>query len=316
MTTAEQAATASLFAGLEDDREGASQYLSIFIDEAQSTLDELIEALLALETGGGKKQVEQLFIAAHRMKGSAASIGLNRIAKLSHLMEDLLQALVDKGCVPTPQITDALLSCTDGLRQSVNALQSGEILDDRFPALAEELLAASASDETAAASASATPTAAPLLASPESAAEAPSVSAAEISDDLRGRLADVILAEQRDDVLIGQIVFEANLPLVGLKAQLLCQQAGERGRNSPPESAAGRAWRLWRRSPRSSSPSSPTRARRPCSACCRWRASRAWPSSRWNGVRRRPRRQPKPDPPSPAPNPPRRCESTSNGSTS
>ena len=34
------------------------------------------------------------------MKGSAASIGLNRIAKLSHLMEDLLQTLVDKGGVP------------------------------------------------------------------------------------------------------------------------------------------------------------------------------------------------------------------------
>jgi len=57
MTTAGQNTTASLFAGLEDDRESASQYLSIFIDEAQSTLDELIEALLALETGGGKKQV-------------------------------------------------------------------------------------------------------------------------------------------------------------------------------------------------------------------------------------------------------------------
>jgi len=97
MTAAEQIATANLFADLEDDREGASQYLSIFIDEAQSTLDELIEALLALETGGGKRRSNQLFIAAHRMKGSAASIGLHRIAKLSHLMEDLLQTLRDKG---------------------------------------------------------------------------------------------------------------------------------------------------------------------------------------------------------------------------
>lgn len=35
MTTAEQTATANLFAGLEDDREGASQYLSIFIDEGK-----------------------------------------------------------------------------------------------------------------------------------------------------------------------------------------------------------------------------------------------------------------------------------------
>jgi len=241
MTAAEQTSTANLFADLEDDREGASQYLSIFIDEAQSTLDELIEALLALETGGGKKEVEQLFIAAHRMKGSAASIGLNRIAKLSHLMEDLLQALREKGCIPTPQITDALLSCTDGLRQSVNALRSGELMNDRFPDLAQELLAARAtSDEAGVVLPAPAPTSPPPPEAPETKAEAPAVSVAEISDDLRRRLADMILVEQRDDVVIGQIVFEANLPLVGLKAQLLCSKlanVGEVRHVNPPVDA-------------------------------------------------------------------------------
>ena len=116
-----------LFAGLEDDQEAALPYLSIFIDEAQQSIDELIMALLALEAGGGRKDVEQLFIAAHRMKGSAASIGLNRPAKLAHLMEDLLQNLVDHGHTPTPQITDALLACTDGLRQYVNGLGQGRL---------------------------------------------------------------------------------------------------------------------------------------------------------------------------------------------
>ncbi len=229
MTTAEQAA-ANLFAGLEDDREGASQYLSIFIDEALSTLDELIEALLALETGGGKKQVDQLFVAAHRMKGSAASIGLNRIAKLSHLMEDLLQTLVDSGGTPTPQITDALLSCTDGLRQSVDALQSGQTADDRFPALAQELLAASHNlHRSATASPFPPPLDSPPCASPASAVETPSVFAAEISNDLRRRIADLVLAEQRDDVVVGQIVFETNLPLVSLKAQLLASKLANLG---------------------------------------------------------------------------------------
>jgi two-component system, chemotaxis family, sensor kinase CheA len=232
MTAAEQTTTDLLFAELKDDREDASQYLSIFIDEAQSTLDELIEALLALETGGGKKQVEQLFIAAHRMKGSAASIGLNRIAKLSHYMEDLMQELRDKDCIPTPQITDALLSCTDGLRQAVNNLRSGEQVDDHFPALARELLAARASFDQAGPELP-DPVPAPATAQPadlpEVAAEAPAVSAAEVSDDLRRRLAGIILEEQRDDVIIGQIVFEPNLPVVGLKAQLLCSKLANVG---------------------------------------------------------------------------------------
>jgi two-component system, chemotaxis family, sensor kinase CheA len=252
MTAAEPITPEILFAGLEDDREGAAQYLSIFIDEAQSTLDELIEALLALETGGGKKQVEQLFVAAHRMKGSAASIGLNRIAKLSHLMEDLLQTLVDEGCTPTAEITDALLSCTDGLRQSVGALQTGQRVDDRFPSLAKELLAASAACGAAGAaspvSALANPpescgASVPAAGAAETAAprrEPPVVSAAEIGDDLRRRLGGMILEEQRDDVLVGRIVFEANLPLVGLKAQLLCSKLANVGeiRHLNPSAAA------------------------------------------------------------------------------
>ena len=39
----------------------------------------------------------------------------------------------------------------------------------------------------------------------------------------------MILEEQRDDVLVGQIVFEPNLPLVGLKAQLLCSKLANLG---------------------------------------------------------------------------------------
>ena len=128
------------FAHLEDDWESASRYLSLFIDESRETLDELTEALLALEAGGGRENIKQLFVAAHRIKGSAASIGLNRPAKLAHLMEDLLQILVDDGRALEPNAADGLLACTDGLRQYVNALRAGRPEEDQFDVLAEQLL--------------------------------------------------------------------------------------------------------------------------------------------------------------------------------
>jgi two-component system chemotaxis sensor kinase CheA len=127
------------FAHLDDDRESASRYLPIFIDESEQTLDELTEALLALESGGGRESIEQLFIAAHRIKGSAASIGLNRVAKLAHLMEDLLQVLVDQDRTLAPELADGMLACTDGLRQYVDALKGGRLEDDRFADLAQQL---------------------------------------------------------------------------------------------------------------------------------------------------------------------------------
>ena len=142
ITTTEAIVCDNPFANLQDDWESASRYLSMFIDEAEHTLDELIDALLALEAGGGRENVEQLFVAAHRMKGSAASIGLNRIAKLAHFMEDVLQVLVDNGHTPTPSVTDAMLMCTDGLRQYVNTLKAGRPQEDQFDALARQLIAA------------------------------------------------------------------------------------------------------------------------------------------------------------------------------
>jgi two-component system chemotaxis sensor kinase CheA len=221
MTKTEQVTLDELFAGLEDDKEAASQYLSIFIDEAQSTLDELIEALLGLEAGGGRKNVEQLFVAAHRMKGSAASIGLNRIAKLAHLMEDLLQTLVDKDCVPTAKITDAMLSCTDGLRQSVKALGSGQADNDRFAALAAELIAARTAFEGSCIPQQALSETVATAANED---VAPSVIPPCAIGELRERVATLVAEEDYDLVLLGRGVFEPGLPLVGLKAQLVYEK--------------------------------------------------------------------------------------------
>lgn len=111
----------------------------MFIDEIEHTLDELIEALLALEAGGGPENIKQLFIAAHRIKGSAASIGLNRVAKLAHFMEDLLQVLVDSGRMITPGIADAMLAGTDALRLYADALKAGRSEEVQFDAAVKQI---------------------------------------------------------------------------------------------------------------------------------------------------------------------------------
>lgn len=72
------------FAGIVDESQIPAKYRSIFIDETSESLDTLTETLLALEGGDDGKSVETLLVTAHRIKGSAASIGLNRPAKLAH----------------------------------------------------------------------------------------------------------------------------------------------------------------------------------------------------------------------------------------
>jgi len=128
-----------------EDWQDAVRYLPMFIDEARQTHDEIIDALLALEAGGGSQEVRKLAIALHRLKGSAASIGLHRLAELTHEAEDRLQAL---GNNPQPYDTafsEVLFAFADGLQQQVEALRSGRFGEDTFAAVKEALRQASAS---------------------------------------------------------------------------------------------------------------------------------------------------------------------------
>src|SRR5690606_30964291 len=96
------------------------------------------EASQRLET------VRTLMITAHRIKGCAASIGLNRPAKLAHLMEDVLQRHGDAAQPLCPILIDSVLNCADGLRMYLKTLREAVPQSDEFPALASELLTADA----------------------------------------------------------------------------------------------------------------------------------------------------------------------------
>lgn len=223
-----------MFADLIDDTETASKYLSIFIDEAEMSLDQLTESLLAGEEEGGTETVERLLVTAHRIKGSAASVGLNRGAKLAHLMEDVLQTLDEEQRPLTLPITDALLACTDALRRYVEGLKHGEPRTDDFNRSAETLLraqgAVAAAAKLAAEAAISQVVDEPVAArttTPTVLGAGPTVSEVAISDALRAKVAAV--SSDQDATCVGRALFERDLALVGLKAQLLREKLANLG---------------------------------------------------------------------------------------
>ena len=121
----------------------------------------------------------------------------------------------------------------------------GRTENDRFPALAQELLAASGNlHEDAAASASPPAGDAALPARrQERSSEVPPPRPGSATN-CAAVAADLVLAEQHGDVMVGQIVFQPNLPLVSLKAQLLASKlanAGEIRYLNPPAERDGGA---------------------------------------------------------------------------
>lgn len=126
---------------VKNDDQIPEKYLSMFVDEAELSLEGFSATLMALEGKQGGEELRRLLGIAHKVKGSAASVGLNRIAKLSHLVEDLLEDLVSTGEVLTPQVTDVLLKCIDGLQQCVVDLKGGNVRSDALGSLACALVA-------------------------------------------------------------------------------------------------------------------------------------------------------------------------------
>ncbi|MBN2296378.1 MAG: chemotaxis protein CheA [Pirellulales bacterium] len=214
------------FENIKDEIEAASKYISMFVDETELSLDSMSETLLAMEEGGSKEDLKLLMITSHRIKGSAASIGLNRAAKLAHLMEDLLQQLVEGEGIMTPTLTDAMLKCTDGLRLYVDALKRGGDQDDQFAELATGLLQAESNVEILPEEGSSLQQAVDVEDQSTDDVAAPcqkeNTRRAIISDELRKTVAATVTLDM--PTYVGVVTFQEGLMLSGLKAQLLYEK--------------------------------------------------------------------------------------------
>ncbi|MFH1139930.1 MAG: chemotaxis protein CheA [Pseudomonadota bacterium] len=75
-------------------------------------------------------KINEVFRAAHTMKGNAATVGLDRLVEFAHIQENALD-MIRKGKLSlTAEVTSLLLTSVDALRGIVKASLSGEALDE------------------------------------------------------------------------------------------------------------------------------------------------------------------------------------------
>ena len=95
-----------------------SQYLEIFIDESSEHLQSLSDCIMTLEKEPDNKDtINEVFRAAHSLKGMAGTMGFKRMQHLTHDMENVFQEVrSEKICVDSSMI-DLLFKCLDALDQ-------------------------------------------------------------------------------------------------------------------------------------------------------------------------------------------------------
>ena len=93
-----------------------SQYLEIFIDESAEHLQTLSDCIMTLEQEPDNKDtINEVFRAAHSLKGMAGTMGFKRMQHLTHDMENVFQEVRSEKISVDSSMIDLLFKCLDAL---------------------------------------------------------------------------------------------------------------------------------------------------------------------------------------------------------
>ncbi len=101
-----------------------SQYLEIFLDETKEHLQNLNTQILDLESNPENMDtINEIFRAAHSLKGMAGTMGYKRMQTLTHDMENVFSEVRNGNIKVQPEMIDVLFQCLDALEEYTNNIQ-------------------------------------------------------------------------------------------------------------------------------------------------------------------------------------------------
>lgn len=170
-----------------------SQYLEVFIDETNEHLQNLNTQILELEQNPDNMDtVNEIFRAAHSLKGMAGTMGYKRMQDLTHAMENVFSKVRDGEIKVNSAMIDTIFQCLDAIQEYLDNIQGGgdegtnenvAIIKSLNGFLSGEAPAADAADDAKAA---------------EPAKEAPASSA---SDSGKNKWKEIKFSEEQVDVI-------------------------------------------------------------------------------------------------------------------
>ena len=113
-----------------------SQYLEIFLDETNEHLQNLNTQILSLEQEPDNMDtINEIFRAAHSLKGMAGTMGYKRMQTLTHDMENVFSEVRSGNITVKANMIDILFQCLDALEEYTDNIRenSDEGTNDNEP---------------------------------------------------------------------------------------------------------------------------------------------------------------------------------------
>ena len=106
------------------------EFINDFIDEANSHVEKFEAYLLNVESKNyDKETINSMFRSIHSIKGTAGFLGLSKIVKLSHSMENILGDIKSEKVALNSEIFEIFLKCLDVLKSMINLGFKSEDID-------------------------------------------------------------------------------------------------------------------------------------------------------------------------------------------
>ena len=100
------------------------QYLEIFIDESSEHIQTLSDCIMTLEQEPDNKDtINEVFRAAHSLKGMAGTMGFKRMQHLTHDMENVFQEVRSDRIKVDSAMIDLLFKCLDAIDKYVENIK-------------------------------------------------------------------------------------------------------------------------------------------------------------------------------------------------
>ena len=127
------------------------ELLKDFFLEAQAQIETLERNILVLENDSqNRDSIDEIFRAAHTLKGNSGAVEMYEISEFTHLMEDLLDEIRGGKVSIDSEVIDILLESIDIVKAMIESRISGEIFGNDISELKETLKSLMAEENQAA----------------------------------------------------------------------------------------------------------------------------------------------------------------------
>ncbi|MDR2159010.1 MAG: chemotaxis protein CheA [Treponema sp.] len=106
------------------------ELLKDFFSEAQMQVDTLEQNMLELEKGFSKEVVDEIFRAAHTLKGGSATVEMMELNHFTHMVEDVFDAIRSDQLAVTEDVVDVLFRAIDIIKAMLQQRMEGTVYQE------------------------------------------------------------------------------------------------------------------------------------------------------------------------------------------